>query len=115
MPDVRRGEIWWANLPEPVGSEPGYRRPVVIVQANAYNRSAFRTVLVAVVTGNIRAAKYPGNVLLLPDVSGLSKPSVVNVTQVTRVELTDLSECVGALPKHVMNAVDNGLRLALEL
>lgn len=115
MPDVRRGEIWWANLPEPVGSEPGYRRPVVVVQANAYNRSEIRTVLVAIITGNVRLANAPGNVLLSPEASGLPKTSVVNVSQVATVNLTHLSECVGVLPKHVMNAVDNGLQLALEL
>jgi mRNA interferase MazF len=115
MAEVIRGELWWANLPDPFGSEPGFRRPVVIVQAGEFNRSAVRTVIVAVVTSNLKWANAPGNVFLSTDVSGLRNPSVINVLQLLTIDRTRLSECVHLLPAEVMTALDNGLRLALEL
>ncbi|MEO5925412.1 MAG: type II toxin-antitoxin system PemK/MazF family toxin [Bryobacteraceae bacterium] len=115
MAEILRGELWWANLPEPFGSEPGFRRPVVIVQAGEFNRSAVRTVIVAAVTSNLRWADAPGNVFLSTDVSGLRTPSVINVLQLSAIDRTRLSECISRLPDDVMAALDNGLRLALEL
>lgn len=79
--DVRRGEIWWADLDEPRGSEPGYRRPVLVVQADAFNRSGIATVVVVVLTSNLRRAESSGNVLVRKTVSGLSRDSVATVSQ----------------------------------
>ena len=76
---MQRGDLWWANLPDPVGSGPGYRRPVLIIQANSFNRSRLKTVLVAVITKNTALAAAPGNVLLPGNDSGLALDSVVNV------------------------------------
>ena len=83
---LQRGEIWWADLPEPRRSEPGYRRPVLVIQANSFNRSRIQTVLVAVVTGNVELALAPGNVLLPADSSGLPRDSVVNVSQILTLD-----------------------------
>ena len=79
---MERGEVWWAELPDPVASEPGFRRPVVIVSSNAFNRSRIRTVLAVVLTSNLRLSEAPGNVLLAAAESGLPKDSVANVSQV---------------------------------
>ncbi len=76
---MQRGEIWWADLPEPVGSGPGFRRPVVIIQADAFNRSRISTVVVATMTSSVRLRAVPGNVYLSPREAGLDRPSVVNV------------------------------------
>jgi mRNA interferase MazF len=114
-PTPRRGEIWWASLPAPRGSEPGFRRPVVIVQSNRFNVSALPTVLVAVVTSNLRLADAPGNVRLRPADSGLSKPSVVNVSQLITVNRELVTEQVGVLPAAILNEISSGLRLVLAL
>ena len=74
---MERGEIWWAQLPDPTASEPGFRRPVVIIQSNAFNRSRIRTVIAVVLTSNLRLAEAPGNVLVPASESGLPKDSVV--------------------------------------
>ncbi len=115
MPEVRRGELWWTNLPEPFGSEPGFRRPALIVQADRFNRSSIRTYLAAIVTSNLHLARAPGNVLLSPEISGLSQPSVVNVSQLVTADIARLSEYIDTLPEHVMRDVDTGLRLVLDL
>jgi mRNA interferase MazF len=112
---VTRGEIWWANLPEPAGSEPGYRRPVLVVQADAFNRSAIRTVVCAVITSNLRLADAPGNVRLETAASGLPKPSVVNVSQVATLDRQFLTERVRMLDEATLQRVDLGLRLVLGL
>lgn len=112
---TRRGEIWWADLPEPSGSEPGYRRPVVIIQADSFNRSNIRTAIGVVLTSNTTLASAPGNVLLTNQQSGLPKDSVVNMSQVVTVDHKILSECVGTLPTRLMDRIDAGLRLVLDL
>lgn len=112
---MKRGEIWWANLQPPTGSGPGYRRPVVIIQANAFNESRISTVVVAVITSNIDLAKSPGNVRLSRKDSALSKTSVVNVSQIATIGRAILSHRVGRLPNVVMEKVDQGLRLVLGL
>ncbi len=81
-----RGEIWWASLPRPVGSEPGYRRPVIVVQSNDFNRSRIDTVVVVVITSNTRLAQAPGNVFLPHSMTGLLKNSVANASQVTTID-----------------------------
>lgn len=112
---MTRGEIWWVDLPEPRGSESGLRRPVLIIQADAFNRSGIRTVMVAVITGNLRLAEAPGNVLLPAKISGLPRDSVVNVSQLLALDRSFLTEDVGKLPGRLQAKIDAGLRLVLEL
>ena len=110
-----RGEIWWAHLPNPTGSESGYRRPVIIIQDDTFNQSRIGTVIVAAITSNIRLAEAPGNVLLPREASGLAKDSVVNVSQILTIHKTFLTERAGALPTHLQEDVDEGLRKVLYL
>ena len=115
MEGIRRGEIWWADLPEPRRSQPGYRRPVLVVQANSFNRSRIQTVIVAVITGDIELADAPGNVLLPSELTGLPRDSVVNVSQLLTLDRGFLTELAGTLPRRLQGAVDEGLRLVLQL
>jgi mRNA interferase MazF len=112
---MRRGELWWASLPDPTGSMPGYRRPVVIVQANDFNRSGIRTVLAAIVTATLRIANAPGNVGLPATGTGLRKASVVNVSQLLAVDKRFLTEKIGRLTLAQLEEVDAGLLLVLAL
>lgn len=112
---MRRGEIWWASLPEPSGSGPGFRRPLLIVSANSFNESRISTVVAAVVTSNLRLADAPGNVRLPVKGTGLSKPSVVNVSQLITVDKLFLTERLGRLNPRLLNDVDEGLRLLLSI
>lgn len=97
-----RGEIWWANLPRPAGSEPGFRRPVVIVQGDDFNASRLSTIIVVILTTNTRLAKAPGNVFLSTKVTGLPKDSVANVSQLFSVDRNFLRERVRYLPHDTM-------------
>jgi mRNA interferase MazF len=112
---MERGAVWWAELPQPVASEPGYRRPVIIVQANSFNRSRIKTIMVLVVTSNLRLADAPGNVSLPATSTGLSKDSVANVSQVITIDKSFLVEECGRIPGALMKAIDEGLRLSLSL
>ncbi len=112
---MRRGEIWWASLPDPVGSGPGYRRPVLVVQADEFNQSAIRTIICAVITSNLRLADAPGNVRLTRRASGLGKDSVVNVSQLITVDKQLLTSRIGRLLHETLREVDAGMRLALTL
>ena len=112
---MERGAVWWAELPDPVASEPGFRRPVVIIQSNAFNRSRIKTVIAVVLTSNLRLAAAPGNVLISAADSGLPKDSVANVSQVITVDKRFLSGRSGKLPSRVMKELDRGLRLVLSL
>ena len=112
---MKRGEIWWASLQKPVGSEPGYRHPVLIIQADAFNRSRINTVIAAVITSNVRLAQAPGNVRLPKQASGLKKESVVNVTQLITLDKSFLSERVGRITSCKQREVEEGLRLVLAL
>jgi mRNA interferase MazF len=112
---IKRGELWWASLPDPRGSESGYRRPVLVIQSDAFNRSGIGTVLVAVVTSNVRLGDAPGNVPLTRKQSGLSKPSVVNVSQLVTLDRRYLTERIGRAPTAQMEKVEHGLRLVLSL
>lgn len=113
--DLGRGDVWWADLPEPAGSAPGYRRPVLVVQSDAFNRSRLATVTVVALTGNLRLLDAPGNVLISSRVSGLPRDSVANVSQVLTIDRRRLTERVGRLSTRVVAQVDDGLRLALAL
>jgi mRNA interferase MazF len=115
MDDIQRGEIWWADLGEPRGSEPGFRRPVLVIQADSFNRSRIQTVIVAVITGNLELAEAPGNVILPTRSSGLPRDSVVNVSQVLTLNRDYLIEHAGTLPARLQGSVDVGLRSVLEL
>jgi len=112
---MQRGEVWWAALDEPLGSEPGYRRPVVIVSSNEFNQSKISTVLVAIITSNLRLAAAPGNVSIAKKESGLSKESVVNVSQIITLDKTFLSKKLGRLPAKKRLLLNEGLRLVLSL
>jgi mRNA interferase MazF len=112
---VKRGEIWWAPLPEPAGSGPGLRRPVLVISADSFNSSRIATVTVAVITSNERLAKAPGNVSIEGRRTGLKQPSVVNVSQVLTLDRRFLEARAGRLDAPQLEAVDRGLRLALDL
>ena len=112
---MQRGEVWWASLSDPVGAMPGYRRPLVIVQADSFNRSRINTVMAVVLTSNLRLADAPGNVQLSAHNTGLTKDSVANVSQVITVDKSLLTECVRQLPARQMREIEAGLRLVLAL
>ena len=112
---MKRGEVWWADLPEPAGSEPGYRRPVLIVQADDFNRSRLRTVLAAAITSNLALAHAPGNLLLSRRSAGFERESVVNVSKVVTVDKRFLIEPAGTLSGSQLRQVEEGLRLVLAL
>ncbi len=112
---MTRGEIWWATLDEPRGSEPGYRRPVVIVSSDDFNQSKIGTVVVAMITSNARLAGAPGNFLISTKESGLSRESVVNVSQLLTLDKSFLSEKQRKLPAQKRMILNEGLRLFLAL
>jgi mRNA interferase MazF len=112
---IQRGEIWWAELDEPRGSEPGYRRPLLVVQNDAFNRSRIATIIAVVLTSNLRLLDAPGNVLVPARASGLKKDSVANVSQVVTIDRDSLVKRAGRLETALMHDVDQGLRLALAL
>jgi mRNA interferase MazF len=112
---MKRGEIWWAALPDPRESEPGYRRPVLIVQSDRFTQSAIRTVIAAVITSNVGLAAAPGNVLLRRRETRLSKDSVVNVSQLVTLSKRFLLSRVSSIPGTRLNEVDVGLRQVLSL
>jgi len=112
---IRRGEIWWADLPAPRGSEPGFPRPVLVVQADSFNASRIRTVVVAAVSSNLRLAGAPGNVRLTRRRSKLPRRSVVNVSQLLTLDRAFLVERVGRLSARTMELVESGLRVVLSL
>ena len=115
MGAIQRGEVWWADLPRPRRSEPGYRRPVLVVQADAFNLSQIHTVIVATITTNLELADAPGNVLLPTRSAGLPRDSVVNVSQLLTLDRSFLSEHAGTLPPRLQRSVDEGLRIVLQL
>ena len=112
---IERGEIWWADLPEPVGSTPGLPRPVLIVQSDTVNQSRLNTVVIAVVTTNTKLANSEGNVLLLSRQSNLPKDSVINVSQLFTIDKSILRDFVSALSEKKMKQVNDGLRFILSL
>jgi mRNA interferase MazF len=112
---VERGEVWWADLDEPSGSEPGFRRPVLIVQSDTFNRSRIRTVIGVVVTSNLRLLDAPGNVLLPGKATGLPRDSVANVSQLLTLDRDFLTERVGRIRGGLLSDIESGLRLVLDL
>ena len=110
---MQRGDIWWASLEMPGGSGPGFRRPILVMQSNEFNRSRINTVIAVAITSNLMLANAPGNVRIPAKASGLKKASVVNVSQVVTVDKTFLVGRVGALNLKHLREVEDGLRLVL--
>ena len=104
-----QGEVWWANLGEPIGSEPGFQRPVLVVQCDAVNRSRITTVVCVPLTSNLKWAEAPGNVLLKAGATGLPKDSVANVSLIVTLAKEELTERIGKLPPGHLTAVLNGI------
>lgn len=112
----KKGEIWWADLDEPRGSEPGYRRPVIIIQSDEFNKSKISTVIVAVITSNLALARAPGNVSLgINKRIGLGKESVINVSQLITLDKAYLIEKAGALSPTLKEELAEGLKLVLDI
>ena len=110
---IFQGEIWWADLPDPTGSGPGFRRPVVLVQGDSFNRSKIATVLCVPLTGNLKWAEAPGNVVLQSRLTGLPKDSVANVSQVVALDKSLLTERVGKLSRAKTELVLAGINVVL--
>ncbi|MGC4092901.1 MAG: type II toxin-antitoxin system PemK/MazF family toxin [Polyangiaceae bacterium] len=111
---VAQAEVWWADLGEPVGSGPGFRRPVVVVQGDALNRSKIGTVVCVMLTSNLRWAEAPGNVLLSGKATGLAKDSVANVSQIMTLDRDVLLERVGKIPRGKFALVLSGIDVVLD-
>ena len=112
---IRRGQIWWVDFAEPVGSEPGYRHPALVLQRDEVNASRIDTVVVCVLTSNTRLARAPGNTLLPRRMTGLPSDSVANASQVVTVNKADLDDLIGFLPPSLLESVNDGLRWFLDL
>ncbi|QEN03344.1 type II toxin-antitoxin system PemK/MazF family toxin [Thiospirochaeta perfilievii] len=110
-----RGEVWWADLGIPFGSEPGFKRPVVIIQDDSFNRSNIQTIIVSSVTTNLNLADAPGNIFLEPEESGLPKNGVINISQISTIDKRRLIEKVSTLPPRTMHEVDFGLKLIFNI
>ena len=110
---ISRGDIWWADLSDPIGSAPGYRRPVLVVQSDALNRSRIATVLCVPLTSNVKWADAPGNVLLRTSATGLDRDSVANVSLLVAVDKALLTERVGRVPERKLELVLAGIDVVL--
>jgi mRNA interferase MazF len=111
---IRQGNVFWLDLERPLGSEPGYRRPVLVVQNNFFNESQIHTVVVCVITSNLKRARAPGNVLLRAGEANLPKPSVVNVSQIYTVDREVLGDLLGSLKPDQLEQVIEGLWKVVE-
>jgi mRNA interferase MazF len=110
---IAQGEIWWADLGEPAGSEAGYRRPVVVIQCDAFNRGRIRTVVCVALTSQLKWADAPGNVLLAARATGLDRDCVANVSQIVALDRDALTERVGGLPDRKLVQVLDGVCLVI--
>ncbi len=113
MVTINQGEIWWADLSEPIGSSPGYKRPVIVVQTDALNRSRIATVVCVPLTSNMEWAKAPGNVELTKQITGLPKDSVANVSQILTIDKEVLINLVGKLPSNKLQLILSGIGIIL--
>ena len=113
MVEVAQGDVWWAELPEPAGSGPGFRRPVVVIQGNSLNRSRIATVLCVPLTSNLVWADAPGNVVLPAKASGLAKDSVANASQIIAIDRAFLTERVGRLAPKQLAQILQGVDVVL--
>ena len=112
---VSQGEIWWVDLGEPAKSEPGYKRPIVVIQSNVFNESKISTIICAVITSNIKLAEAPGNILLNSKSTGLIKDSVINVSQIITVDRSYFLEKIGSLNNRQFKKLEDGLKIVLGL
>lgn len=112
---MKRGDVWWADLGEPLGSGPGYRHPAIVISTDPFNESRISTVIVVLITSNLRLAAAPGNIRLGAREAGLSKESVVNVSQVLTLDKGRLLERIGHVPGDRMAEVEDGLRRVMGL
>lgn len=110
---IAQGEVWWADLPAPIGSGPGFRRPVLVVQGDALNASRVATVVCVPLTSNLRWADAPGNVLLMANATGLAKDSVANVSQIIALDKVVLTERAGKLSRAKTDLVLSGVDVIL--
>ncbi len=113
MVRIRRGDIWQADLGGPIGSQPGFTRPVLILQDNRFNDSTIATVVVIAMSSNLELARYPGNVLLPKADSGLDRDSIINVTQLVTVDKTQLTQLLGSTSQFILDQVEYGIGLVL--
>lgn len=110
---ISQGEVWWADLPAPSGSGPGYRRPVVVVQGDPFNRSAIGTIVSIPLTSTLRWADAPGNVRLTARATGLPRDSVANVSQIVTVDRSILTERAGKLARSKVDLILSGIDIVL--
>jgi mRNA interferase MazF len=110
---IGQGEVWWADLGEPIGSGPGYRRPVVVVQCDVLNHSRMSTTVCVPITSNLKWEHAPGNVLLSARSTGLDKDSVANVSLIVAVDKRQLTECVGKVPRRELELILAGIEIVL--
>ncbi len=114
MEFIGQGDIFWVDAEIPEGSEPGYTRPVVVIQNNVFNKSRINTVVVCTITSNLKLAHAPGNVFLKKGEGGLPKDSVVNISQIITVDKAFLVEKAGSLPAEKTARIINGVKLLIE-
>jgi len=112
--EVKQGDVYWIELDEPLGSEPGYSRPSIVIQNNVFNQSAIKTVVVCILTSNLEKANLPGNVLLEQGQGGVKKASVVNITQIFTVDKNDLGEHIGSITQQKMKQIISGINVLLQ-
>jgi mRNA interferase MazF len=112
---IARGDIWWADLPVPSGSQPGNRRPVLVLQADEFNRSRLQTIIVVGITANVKRAVAPGNVLLPANATGLPRDSVANISQILSVDRQFFRDRVGPMPASLLRQIEDGVRLILSI
>ena len=113
MVEIRQGEIWWAELPEPAGSGPGFRRPVVVVQGNPLNGSRIATAVCVPLTSNLVWTNAPGNTLIPAKAAGLSRDSVANASQIITLDRSFLTDRIGRLPPRLLDQILHGLDVVL--
>jgi mRNA interferase MazF len=111
---INQGDVFWVELGEPSGSEPGYRHPHVVIQNNVFNQSRINTVVVCVLTSNLKRAEAPGNILLEKGEANLPKQSVVNISQIFTVDKQDLDEKIGMLSRKRVRQILDGIDLLLQ-
>ena len=111
---IKQGDIFWIDLPSPIGSESGYRHPHVVIQNNIFNSSNINTVVVCALTSNIKRASSPGNVLLKKGEANLPKASVVNITQIITLNKYELIEKIGTLSSKRIDEINNGIKLLID-
>ena len=112
---MEKGDIWWASLDEPMGSEPGYHRPIVVISSNDFNQSKIKTVIVAIITSNLRLADAPGNIILSKKSTGLDRDSVLNISQLITLDKSFLTKRIGKLSNTQLNFLDDSIKLVLNL